>query len=104
MSGILENIWPPTKTWRWSILWSLGGGFVLQIVVPEFLDMIGAGHAGFYSAILGFWPAMMATRSGWNSSLSPLGYSITFVINTIAYGIVVLIGLRSYVCLKARGT
>ena len=102
MSGILEKIWPPTKTWRRSILWALGGGFVLQIAVPEFLGMIGAGHAGFYSAILGFWPAMMATRSGWNSSLSPLGYLITFVINTIAYGIVVLIGMRSYVCLKPR--
>jgi hypothetical protein len=102
MSGFFKKIWPPTETWRRSILWSLGGGFVLQIAVPEFLGMIGAGHAGFYSVILGFWPAMMATRSGWDSSLSPLGYLIMFVINTIAYGIVVLIGMRSYVGLKPR--
>jgi hypothetical protein len=102
MRGPLKNIWPPTKTWRRSILWALGGGFVLQIAVPEFLEMAGAGQAAFYSMIPGFWPAMMATRGGWNSSLSLLGYLITFGINTIVYGIVALIGMRSYVYLKLR--
>jgi hypothetical protein len=104
VSKLASVIWPPAKTWKRSILWAFGIGFVLQIAVPEFLEVIGAGHAAFYSMILGFWPAMMATKSGWNSSLSRVGYFITFGINTLVYGSLLLIGLRSYVRLKTRET
>jgi hypothetical protein len=94
MSELLENIWPPTKTWKRSILWALGFGFFLQIAVPTLLALFGANHAAFYSSIVGFWPMMWATGRGWNSSITPLGYLLMFSINTLAYGTLLLIGVR----------
>lgn len=92
----------PTISWRRSILWAFAVGFVLQIAVPEFLISVGAGHAAFYAMLVGFLPAMMATKSGWNSNLSVLGYLITFTINTAVYGLVSLILLRAYFRLMLR--
>jgi hypothetical protein len=102
MISDLKNSWPPINTWRQSALWALVIGFVLQFAVPTFLAGIGAQHSAFYSSILGFWPMMYATGRGWNSSVTPLGYLLMFGINTLAYGIVSLIGLRAYVCLRSQ--
>jgi hypothetical protein len=94
MSGLLENVWPPTKSWKRSILWALVFAFFLQIAVPTLLALIGANHAAFYSSIVGFWPMMWATGRGWNSSVTLLGYLVMFSINTLAYGILMMIGIR----------
>jgi hypothetical protein len=100
MSGILENIWPPTKTWKRSILWALGAGFVLQIAVPAFFEGIGDQRDELYSIILGFWSAMWVTGRGWNSTMQPLGISLMLGINTLVYGILLLIGIRVYYWVK----
>jgi len=103
MSVILEKAWPPTKTWRRSILWALGCGFILQIVVPSLLQILGAQRAALFAMLPGLWPILWAT-GGWFASIAPMGYVVMFTINTLAYGGLLLIGFRTCACLRRRYT
>jgi hypothetical protein len=101
MSAVLEKIWPPTRTWRRSILWSLSCGFVLQIAVPTILALLGAQRAALFAMLPGLWPILWAT-GGWFAGISPLGYLLMYSINTLAYAVLLLAGFRTCTCMERR--
>ena len=43
---------------------------------------------------------MWVTGRGWNSTMQPLGISLMLGINTLVYGILLLIGIRVYYWVK----
>ena len=92
--------WPPTRSTKASLLWALILGFVLQIAVPYVLNALGAERAALLSIYPGLFPIVWVT-GGWFAGISPLGYVLMFSINTLVYGLVVFVGLRT--CAYATG-
>ena len=99
MSGFFARIWPPTKNWRLSVLWSLGCGLILQIAVPSLLQILGAQRAALYAMLPGLWPILWAT-GGWFAGISPVGYLVLFSINTFVYALLLFAGFRTCPCLR----
>jgi hypothetical protein len=98
MTAFFEKVWPPTKTWRRSILWAFGFGFVLQIALPSLLAMAGAQRAAWLAMLPGLWPILWAT-GGWFSSIAPMGYVVIYSVNTVFYGMIFMMGFRTSACL-----
>lgn len=99
MNAFLENLWPPSKTCKLSILWSLVFGFVLQIALPVLFSTIGAKRIALFAMLPGLLPILWATR-GWFAGIAPLGYILMFSINTLVYASLLLVGIRTCVCLR----
>ena len=101
MSSVLERIWPPTKNWKLSLLWSLVCGFLLQIAVPSLFAILGDPRAALFAMLPGLWPILRAT-GGWFAGISLLGYVIMFSINTLIYAALLLMGFRACACLRRQ--
>jgi hypothetical protein len=99
MHTFAERLWPPTKTWRLSILWSLGFGFVLQIALPSLLAVLGAQRAAWFAMLPGLLPILWAT-GGFFAGIAPLGYVLMYAINTIMYALLLVAGFRTCACLR----
>jgi hypothetical protein len=101
VGGVFEKVWPPTRSWKVSIPWSLGCGFILQIAVPSLLQISGAHRAAMYAMLPGLWPILWAT-GGWFAGISPVGYLVLFSINTLVYALLLFAGFRTCACLRRR--
>jgi hypothetical protein len=95
----LEKCWPPTKTWKLSIVWAIGLGFILQIAIPGAFALLGAHRVALFAELPGLLPILWAT-GGWFASISPVGYVVMFSINTLAYGLLLFAGFRTCACLQ----
>ena len=103
MSRFGTKIWPPTKSWKRSILWAISAGFVLQIATPAVLQVIGWQRAALYSMLPGLWPILWATGD-WFAGITRIGYLLMYSVNTVAYSALLLIALRSCARLKRQDT
>ena len=93
MISILKKLWPPTKNGKLSVLWALVFGFVLQLALPAVLIALGSKGAALLAIYPGLLPIIWATR-GWFAGISPQGYVVMYIINTLVYGALLLIGFR----------
>jgi hypothetical protein len=99
MNAFMERLWPPTKTWKLSLLWAFLTGFIVQFGLPVLLNAVGAERAAWLVTLPGMWPILRAT-GGFFSSLAPLGYLFVFSVNTAFYALILLAGLR--MCARVR--
>jgi hypothetical protein len=103
MGGVLVKIWPPTRNWKLSLLWSLVCGFLLQIAVPSLFAILGAPRAALFAMLPGLWPILWAT-GGWFAGITPFGYFVMYSINTLAWALLLLASFRTCVCLRRYRT
>ncbi len=101
MISFLKNAWPPTKDCKLSVLWAVVFGFVLQFVLPVVLIALGSKGAALLAIYPGLLPILWATR-GWFARISPEGYAVMYIINTLFYGALVLVGFRLCVWLRRQ--
>jgi hypothetical protein len=95
----LEKCWPPTKTWKISIGWALGLGFILQIAIPGAFALLGARRVALSAELPGLLPILWATR-GWFAGITFAGYVLMFSVNTLVYGLLLFAGFRTCACLR----
>jgi len=96
-----NRLWPPSNSYKLSILWSLILGFVLQIAVPLAFIVLGFKEAVWIPVYPGLLPIIWIT-GGWFAGISPLGYVLMFSVNTVVYAIILFAGIRACVCLHRR--
>lgn len=94
VTAFMNKLWPPTKTFRVSLLWALFCGFILSIAVPIVLAVVGFKDAALISIYPGLFPIIWATK-GWFAGISPAGYLLMFFINTLVYGLPSLLAFRT---------
>jgi hypothetical protein len=97
----LAKFWPPTKGVKLSIVWAVGFGFPLQIVLPFALNALGAKHAALLATLPGLLSILWAT-GGWFAGITPVGYAVMFCINTVVYSMFLLAGFRLCVWLRRQ--
>ena len=61
---------------------------------PVRAECVGSRKGCFAFDISGIVPIVWVT-GGWFAGISPLGYVLMFSINTLVYGLVVFVGLRT---------
>ena len=98
---IAKTVWPPTKSIRLSICWVLLFGFMLSIGLPLLLDVTGFKNAALFAIYPGLYPIIVAT-GGWFAGVSVVGYLLLFSINTLVYGLLVMVAFRMCRCLRAN--
>ena len=101
MISILKKLGPPTKNGKLSVLWALVFGFVLQLALPAVLIALGFKGAALLAFYPGLLPIIWATR-GWFAGICPQGYVVMYIINTLVYGALLLIGFRLCVWLRRQ--
>jgi hypothetical protein len=90
---LLATVWPPTGSRGASVLWAFLFGFVLQLIVPASLALLGFPKGALLAMYPGFLLILWAT-GGWFARISPLGYLILDSINTVAYARLVYVTFR----------
>jgi len=85
--------WPPMKTFGLSAIWAVVIGFLLQFAVPFALPSLGLEKAELIvnPGLL----IIVRSTGGWFAGISPLGYVFIFAVNTLIYGALLLVGLRT---------
>ena len=101
MNSIFKKLWPPTKSRKLSVFWALVFGFVLQLALPVVLIALGSKGAAILAIYPGLLPILWTTR-GWFARISPQGYAVMYIINTLFYGTLLLVGFRLCVWLRRQ--
>jgi hypothetical protein len=101
MSTFRDSLWPPTKTWRRSILWSVVFGFLVQLFLPAILVGLGGQRAAWFALLPGLLPILLAT-GGFFAGITWLGYVLMYTVNTIVYALLLFAGFRTCACLRRR--
>ncbi len=98
---IAKTVWPPTKSIRLSLCWALLLGFVLSIALPLILAVTGFKDAALFAIYPGLFPIIVAT-GGWFAGISVVGYLLMFSINTLVYGLLVMVAFQTRRCFRAN--